>query len=49
MILIFSLPQFCQSYLTSGIYYNLMPWALPIAQISLTGNIYFTIAITIER
>ena len=49
MILIFSLSQFSQGYLTSGVYFYLMPWALPIAQISLTGSIYFTVAITIER
>ena len=27
----------------------LVPWAIPIGQISMTGSIYFTMAITIER
>ena len=48
-IIIFSLPHFSDSYLTSGAYFYIMPWALPIAQIGSTGSIYFTMAMTIER
>lgn len=48
-ILIFSLPLFFDEYLTSGTYYHIMPLALPLAQIGMTGSIYFTMAITVER
>ena len=27
----------------------MIPWALPCAQIGLTGSIYFTLAISVER
>lgn len=48
-ILIFTIPLFSDNYLTSGTYYYVMPWALPIAQIGMTGSIYFTMAMTAER
>ena len=48
-ILIFSIPQFSDNYKDSGVYYYVLPWVLPMAQVGLTGSIYFTMAITVER
>ena len=48
-IIIFSIPLFSNTYLTSGAYFFIIPWALPIAQVGSTGSIYFTVAMTIER
>eukprot|EP00093_Oithona_nana_P015158 15158.XXX_1229320_1231616_1 [CDS] Oithona nana genome sequencing. len=48
-ILIFSIPQFSDNYKESGIYFYILPWVLPMAQVGLTGSIYFTMAITVER
>lgn len=48
-ILIFSIPQFSSEYKDSGIYFYILPWVLPMAQVGLTGSIYFTMAITVER
>ena len=36
-------------YRSSGWHYRVLPKALPLAQISLTGSIYSTLAITVER
>ena len=46
---IYALPECSTTYAESGIPQYLIPWVLPIVQIALTGNIYFTIAISIER
>jgi hypothetical protein len=48
-ILIFSIPQFSDNYKESGVYWTILPFVLPMAQIGLTGSIYFTMAITVER
>ena len=48
-ILLFSIPQFSNNYKESAVYYYILPWVLPLAQIGLTGSIYFTMAITVER
>lgn len=45
----FTLYQVSPSYKTSGAHYFILPKALPLAQIALTGSIYSTLAITIER
>lgn len=47
--LLFALPQLCKSYTESGAHFFILPKALPLAQIALTGSIYSTLAITLER
>ena len=48
-ILLFALPEMSPNYKTSGAHFYVLPKALPLAQIALTGSIYSTLAITIER
>jgi len=48
-ILLFSIPQFSSNYKQSAFYNYILPWVLPLAQVSITGSIYFTMAITVER
>jgi len=48
-IIIFGLPNIFASVEEGSIYKNAVPILLPIAQIGLTGSIYLTVAITIER
>ena len=43
------MPQFTPEYKSSGVYYHILPIFLPLAQIGLTGGVYFTVAITLER
>ena len=47
--MMYALPEVSESYNSSVAKAYLMPWVVPFGQISLTGNIYFTIAITVER
>jgi len=49
MILVFSIKELNNDYIVSGVYYYLLPWVLPFIQIGMTGSIYFTMAITVER
>jgi len=48
-VIIFGLPQIFESMESSGVYKQAVPVLLPLAQIGLTGSIYLTVAITIER
>ena len=48
-ILVFSIKELSEAYILSGVYYYLLPWMLPLIQIGMTGSIYFTMAITVER
>ena len=48
-IFLFGMKELNESYRTMGINFLLFPWGLPIAQIGITGSIYFTLAITVER
>ncbi len=48
-LLLFTVPQVSPHYKTSGIHYHVLPRALPVAQIMLTGSIYSTLAVTVER
>ena len=45
---IFSLKEFSEGY-ANGLWYVIIPYAIPLIQISLTGSIYCTMAITLER
>ena len=47
-ILCFSIKELNEDYRETG-YYYVVPWALPMVQIGMTGSIYFTMAITVER
>ena len=48
---LFVLPQFSivQSLMIGGHWYYIVPFAVPIGQISMTGSVYFTAVITFER
>ena len=46
---LFILPHFSHAYMNEGPWYYIVPWAIPIGQISLTCSVYFTTMITIER
>ena len=46
--MIFGFKKFSKAY-ADGPWYILVPWAIPVIQISLTGSIYCTMAITLER
>ena len=48
-ILLFSLPELTTSYIKDGPWYYIVPWGVPIGQICMTGSVYFTTVITIER
>ena len=47
--LAFAAPVLFENYVSSGYSGYLVPWVVPIAQVAITCNIYFTIAISIER
>ena len=48
-ILIFVLPQLSNYYKRNGPYHYVVTWAVPIGQVSMTGGVYFTMVITLER
>ena len=48
-VLIFVMPKISISYRLDGPWHYIVPWAIPFGQISLTGSVYFTMIITIER
>ena len=48
-ILVFILPQLSNYYKNKGPWHYIVPWAIPVGQVSMTGSVYFTTAITIER
>ena len=47
--LAFAAPVLFENYERDGYSGYLVPWMVPIAQVAITCNIYFTIAISIER
>ena len=48
-ITIFSMPSLFPSLWTSSTYLHMIPILLPMAQVGLSGSIYFTLAIAVER
>ena len=48
-ILVFVAPHMSVTYKKYGPYQYVVPWAIPIGQISMTASIYFTMAMTLER
>ena len=48
-IIIFSLPSLFPNLWTTSGYLHLVPKLLPLAQVGLSGSIYFTMAIAAER
>ena len=48
-MLLFMLPQLSRFYKYNGPWHYIVPWAIPLGQVSLTGSVYFTMVITIER
>ena len=48
-LLLFTIPQISPGYKTMGYHYHVLPRALPLAQMTLTGSIYSTLAMTVER
>lgn len=48
-LVLFAVPAVNENYVKSGSHYLVAPKALPLIQIALTGSIYSTVAITIER
>ena len=48
-IVIFTFPLINKSFVTSGVYHHMVPKILPLVQIAMTGSVYSTIAISLER
>ena len=46
---IFCIPQFSETYAKSEYFNYSFPYVIPIAQMAMTGSIYITMALTIER
>ena len=47
-IAMFSLPEICKDYKIQY-FFHMIPFAIPMMQVVLTGSIYFTVCISIER
>ena len=48
-MMVFVLPELVESYKSEGFHYHIAPNAIAVIQISLTGSIYCTVGISIER
>lgn len=48
-IFVFIPPQLSNYYKHNGPWHYVVPWAIPIGQVSMTGSVYFTMVITLER
>ena len=48
-ILVFALPEISETYTSKGFHYHIAPKALAVIQTSLTGSIYCTVGISMER
>ena len=48
-ILVFSVPELFEDYRKNGLHAYVVPAAIPILQVALTGSVYCTVAISIER
>lgn len=47
--LVFILPQLSDYYKNEGSWHYIVPWAIPIGQVSMSGSVFFTTVIAIER
>ena len=48
-ILLFAIPVISEEYKLNGLHFYIAPKAIPFIQIALTGSVYSTIAILVER
>ena len=48
-LFVFVFPHFSNYYRDNGPLVYAIPWCIPIGQISMTGSVYFTMAVTLER
>lgn len=48
-ILVFAVPELFESYLEHGYHFHVVPMAIPLIQIALTGSVYCTVGISVER
>lgn len=48
-MIVFVMPELVESYKSEGFHYHIAPNAIAVIQISLTGSIYCTVGISIER
>ena len=48
-IIVFAVPGLSENYKKEGYHFYVVPKAVPIIQIALTGSVYCTVAISLER
>ena len=48
-LIVFVLPEYVEHYKSQGFHYHIAPNALALIQTSLTGSIYCTVGISVER
>ena len=48
-LFVFVFPHFSNYYRDNGPLVYAIPWCIPIGQVSMTGSVYFTMAVTLER
>ena len=48
-ILVFAVPEMFEEYKREGHYFYIAPVAFPMLQVAMTGSVYCTVSISIER